>query len=594
MKKILVIEDERSIRRLLVKLLAAEGFQAIEAENGSIGVHLAKQHCPDLIFCDIMMPELDGYEVLALLQQDPATATIPFICLTARDDRADLRRGMEQGASDYLTKPFTKDELLGAITAQLAKQERVRQQQTTALQEAIAKLELQAHYDSLTNLPNRLLLRERFHQILATGEHPWQLIPVLVLSLDQFDRFHFSLGESHSTLLLKQVTERLLSCTGERGTVARLQPEQFALLLPPVPDSQVAATIAQTLLETLSQPFTLEEYQVLLTSSIGIALYPEDGSDLEALLKKANAAILAAQQLGGNRYQLYTPAIQQKSYERLMLEISLQQAVERGEFQLYYQPQVDLRTGQIVGAEALVRWQHPDRGLVSPAEFIPIAEETGLIVSIDDWVLQTACQQAKDWHTAGVSLSVAVNISGIQFNEYGLINRVFKILETTGFNPSSLELELTESAVVQNPQAARATLKELKALGIKLSLDDFGTGYSSLSYLQQFPFDTLKIDRSFVSDLTQNSKNAAIVLAIIQLAHSLNLKVIAEGVETAEEQDFLRQYQCDVIQGYWFSPPLTAAALEKMLKEQSRSQKSGLLLNPDAPVLQAGECAGSQ
>jgi EAL domain-containing protein (putative c-di-GMP-specific phosphodiesterase class I) len=232
-----------------------------------------------------------------------------------------------------------------------------------------------------------------------------------------------------------------------------------------------------------------------------------------------------------------------------------------------------LRTGQIVGAEALVRWQHPERGLVSPAEFIPLAEETGLIVSIDDWVLQTACQQAKDWHTAGLSLSVAVNMSGLQFNESGLIERVLKILETTGLNPSSLELELTESALVQNPQAAIATLKELKALGIQLSLDDFGTGYSSLSYLQQFPFDTLKIDRSFVSDLTQNSKNAAIVIAIIQLAHSLNLKVIAEGVETAEQHEFLRQYQCDVIQGYWFSPPLTAVALEKRLKEQVISRQ---------------------
>jgi diguanylate cyclase len=565
MRKILVIEDERASRKLLLKLLQVEGFEAIEAENGSIGLQLAKTQCPDLILCDIMMPEMDGYEVLSRLQQEPATAMIPVICLTAQNERADLRRGMELGANDYLTKPFTTAELLSAIATQLAKLEMRQKQQQEVLQQAIAKFNNLVYYDSLTNLPNRLLLRERFHQMLSPKLDPSQSVPIAVLSLDHLDRFTHSLGPDYSDLLLQAVSDRLIPYGGHVGTVARLNSEQLALILPPVLDRQEAARIGRSILATLSQPLDLEGFEVFITSSIGMALYPDDGSDIDSLLKAANTAMKAAQQLGGNRYQLYTAAISEKSYDRLMLEMSLHHALERQEFVVYYQPQIDLQTGCIVGTEALVRWQHPDRGLISPLDFIPLAEETGLIVPLDEWVLQTACQQARIWRDAGYGLPVAVNLSGIQFNQPGLSRRVLRILEATGLEPSYLKLELTESAVVRNPETAIATLLELRSLDIELSLDDFGTGYSSFSYLQQFPFDSLKIDRSFVRNVTQDSKNAAILVAIIKLAHSLNLKVIAEGVETEAQQEFLRQHQCDMMQGYYFSRPVTPDVIGKML-----------------------------
>lgn len=574
MKKILVIEDERSIRKNLLALLTAEGFHVIGAENGSIGVQLASTECPDLILCDIMMPELDGYGVLTLLQQNPTTAMIPVICLTARGDRAAQRRTMELGANDFLTKPFTRSELIGAIKTQLSKQEKLKQQHNTALQQAISQLNDLVYYDSLTNLPNRLLLRERFHQILNLHLYPHQIIPVAVLSLDQLDRFTHSLGTDYTDLLLQEISERVVPFVGDTGTVARLNSQQLALILPPVEERTQAAQFAGTMISNLCQPFTLLSYKISITTSIGMALYPNDGKDLDTLLKNAKAAMLEAQEQSGNCYQLYTAAMQEKSYERLMLELDLRHALERSEFQMYYQPQVDLQNGKIVAAEALIRWYHPKRGAISPAEFIPLAEATGLIVPIDEWVLRTVCRQAKDWQAAGFSLSIAVNLSGVQFNQPGLSDRVLKILEATGLDPHCLELELTESAVVQNPTQAIATLKQLKDLGIHLSLDDFGTGYSSLSYLQQFPFDTLKIDRFFVRELSQEDKNTAIIVGIIKLAHSLNLKVVAEGVETKEQQELLRHYCCDFMQGYGFSPPVPAVALEKMLKEQAENFKS--------------------
>lgn len=569
MRKILVIEDERASRKLILKLLQKEGFEAIGAENGSIGLQLALQECPDLILCDIRMPEMDGYEVLSRLQQDPVTAMIPVICLTAQNDRADLRRGMELGANDYLTKPFTTEELLSAIATQLAKQEMRAKQQQEVLQQAIAKFNNVVYYDSLTNLPNRLMLRERFYQILAPELPNKHSIPIAVLSLDHLDRFIHSLGSDYSDLLLQAVSDRLLPYGGKVGTIARLNSEQLALILPPVSTRPEAANKAQSILDTLSQPFNLEGFEVFLTCSIGMGLYPEDGSDIDTLLKAANTAMKVAQQLGGNRFQLYTADISEKSYDRLMLEMNLHHALERSEFIVYYQPQIDLQTGRMVGAEALVRWQHPERGLISPLEFIPIAEESGLIIPLNEWVLQTACKQASSWQKAGYSLKVAVNLSGIQFNQPGLSQRILRILEATSLDPSYLELELTESAVVKQPETAIATLRELKSLGIKLSLDDFGTGYSSFSYLQQFPFDVLKIDRSFLRNVTEDSKNAAILTAIIQLAHSLNLKVVAEGVETFEQQEFLRQHQCDMMQGYYFSTPVPANVLEQMIVSYS-------------------------
>ncbi|MFW6357715.1 MAG: putative bifunctional diguanylate cyclase/phosphodiesterase [Chroococcales cyanobacterium] len=566
MRKILVIEDERILRKGLIKLLIREGFDAIGAENGSIGIDLAQEQHPDLILCDLMMPEVDGYEVLKTLKDNSETALIPFICLTAKEERADLRQVMELGADDYLTKPFSRSELLGAIFAQLGKKERTLQQ-TQLLQEMIEQLHRSVYYDSLTNLPNRLLLREKFDEIsqkiLAQKD---SLVPCFVISLSQLERVTHSLGEEHGELVIQSVAQTLKAYAGNEGIAARLSAEQFALILPPVDIEEDVEAIAKTLLNKLSKPFQLAEYEIFIVSHIGIALYPENGIDIKSLLQKAAIALHHSQKTSYSCYSFYTPAIQGNSKDRLILEISLRQAIERNELTLYYQPQVNLKNEKITRVEALVRWQHPERGLVSPGEFIPLAEETGLILLLDEWVLMTACSQVKQWQESGINISVSVNLSGLHFNQLDLAQQIDQVLESTQLAPSALELELTESAVVQNPEYASKTLKELKSLGIQLSLDDFGTGYSSLSYLQQFPFDTVKIDRSFVRNLTSNTKNAAIITAIIQMAHSLNLTVIAEGAETEEEKQFLKQNHCDFIQGYCFSAPVNTSVIEKMLR----------------------------
>ena len=407
MLKILVIEDDELIRETLLQLLESHSYRVIVAENGRFGVQMALAEIPDLILCDVQMPELDGYDVLRTLRQNSLAATIPFIFLTAQSDKTDFRRGMELGADDYLTKPFTKAELLGAIASRISKRLTITQPLTVALHQAEA---------------------------------------------------------------------RLKDLVNESTKVSVLSPEKLAL---------------------------------------------------EALLRRALA---------------------------------------QGEFQVYYQPQVNIATGQVIGAEALVRWQNPDRGIISPAEFIPLAEETGLIIQIGEWVLLSACAQAASWLAAGFSpFTISVNLSARQLSDPELKARIVQILETTGLEPANLELEMTESALVENATVAGATLNELKALGIRIAIDDFGTGYATLGYLKQFAFDSLKIDRIFVRNANEDAQNAAITTAVILLGHSLKMTVIAEGVETEAELAFLKQHQCDIMQGYLFSRPEPAPVIESML-----------------------------
>jgi diguanylate cyclase (GGDEF)-like protein len=571
MKKILVIEDEEFVRENIVELLDAEGFEVIGAEDGRMGLNLAKAMVPDLILCDVMMPELDGYGVLTALRQDSILATVPFIFLTAKAAKADLRQGMELGADDYLTKPFTRAELLGAIISRLKKQAAVQERYHTELQQAKEQLEYLIHNDSLTNLPNRLSLRDRFKQVQPTDTDTEKLVGVLCLSLDRFNQINDNLGHIVGDLLIKAVAERLTASVGREDTVARLSADQFAIIVATIEHKKEVGNLAQTILEKLSETFALAGQEIFVTASIGIGLYPRDGAELEQLLNHANTAMAKAKQQGGDQYEFYTAAFNIGSSERLALQSSLRHALEREELQVYYQPLVNLKTGRIVGAEALVRWQHPERGLVSPDKFIPVAEETGLIMPIGEWVLHTACKQTKLWQTAGFSsLRVAINLSSRQFSQIDLRKQLVQILMETGLDPKYIELELTESMLVQNTEVAIRRLNALKALGVEIAIDDFGTGYSSLSYLQQFPFDILKIDRCFIRNITENANNTAITKAIIAMAKSLNLKLIAEGVETEAELSFVYQQQCDGMQGFLFSRPVPAQEFEQLLKAGKR------------------------
>jgi len=560
MKKILVIEDEELVRENILELLDAEGLAGIGATNGYKGIDLAKVEKPDLIICDVMMPGLDGYSVLKALRQESNFATTPFIFLTAKAAKADFRQGMELGADDYLTKPFTRAELLGAIATRFKKQQQYRSE----LEQAKDQLDYLMHHDSLTNLPNQLSLREQFKQIKLTHEQP--LMTIICVGLDRFNQINDDLGHSVGDHLLQAVAQRLVNGVTSEDYVARLGSGQFAIILPTTPHKKDAVLIAQTLLDQFSQTFAIDDQEIFVTASIGMALYPRDGRDIEQLLNQANKAMFQAKQQGGNCHQFYSIALSKGTSDRVALKTSLRYALEREELQVYYQPQLDLETGKIIGTEALLRWKHPERGLVSPIKFIPLAEETGLILPIGEWVLKMACQQTRHWQKMGYPhLKIAVNLSGRQFQQLDLRHRLVKIFTETGLRPEYLELELTESMLVENTDVAIRRLQALKALGVEIAIDDFGTGYSSLSYLQQFPFDTLKIDRCFIRNIQDNPSQAAITQAIIEMANTLNLKLVAEGVETEAELAFVVQHHCHKMQGYLFSKPLPAKEFESLL-----------------------------
>lgn len=440
-----------------------------------------------------------------------------------------------------------------------------------------------AYYDALTDLPNRRMFKEYLGKSIARARRQDALVAILILDIDRFKRINDTLGHTFGDLLLREVAQRLLAttrredCVSRQGedvatnSVARLGGDEFALMLTGITSLQDAARVARRTLSALSEPFLLEKHEVFITVSVGITLYPYDGEDVDNLLKNADTAMYHSKAEGRNNYQYYTESMNAMAFERLAMENSLRRALERNEFELYYQPQVNVDTRKIVGLEALIRWRHPELGMISPVEFIPLAEESGLIIPIGEWVLRTACAQNKAWQDAGYSpITVAANISGLQFRQQNLTETVARILGETKLDPKYLDIELTEGTIMRNATETVATLHELKDMGIRLSIDDFGTGYSSLSYLKRFPLDTLKVDRSFVKDLTKDSDDEAITHAIIAMANSLGLRVVAEGVESEEQLRFLQNHGCDEFQGYLFSPPVPAEMVTEMLEENKK------------------------
>ncbi len=432
-----------------------------------------------------------------------------------------------------------------------------------------------ATHDALTDLPNRTMFNERLRHALHQGTRYSRGIAVMFIDIDRFKVVNDSLGHSAGDRLLQDSAKRLSECLRESDTVARLGGDEFVVMVENFTAPKDAIAVAQKVLAGLARPFFLEGQEFLMSASIGISTFPEDGKDAETLLKNADIAMYRAKDQGRNNYQFYSAQMNKHTFERLAMESSLRRAIERNEFLLHYQPKLDLRTGAIAGVEALIRWKHPDWGMVSPAQFIPLAEETGLIVQIGEWVLKTACDQSRSWREQGIPpMRVAVNLSARQFSQKTLVSDVARTLVQSGLTPDCLELEITESLVMHNPEGAAETLHKLKAMGIALSIDDFGTGYSSLAYLKRFPIDCVKIDRSFIKDIPTEADDMAITKGVIALGHSLRLKVVAEGVETVEQQDFLRSNDCDEMQGYLFSKPLPAEEVTALLK--THSQKPNL------------------
>ena len=448
------------------------------------------------------------------------------------------------------------------------------------------ELRHQAMHDALTGLPNRALLMSRIEQAIETARERGQSFMLLFIDLDRFKIVNDSLGHAAGDELLRVVTRRMGRVLRSGDTLARLGGDEFVLLLAePVP-ADVLEALIDDLSRLVTRPVLVADREVSVTCSLGSSIYPQDGEDATTLLKRADVAMYGAKKDGGNRMRRYEPALSSQAEEQLEIETQLKLALQRGEFVLHYQPQIEIATGRIIGVEALVRWQHPVRGLVPPLQFIGVAERSGLIEPIGEWVLRTACAQAAAWQRSGLpSLRIAINVSPRQFHNPALVSRVAHVLAEHGIAPGQLELEITETMSMKDPEESCRILASLEALGISIAIDDFGTGYSNLVYLRRFPVRRIKLDRAFISELGSQSSSHAIVEAIVAMSHKLGLQVVAEGVETAEQRDHLLRYGCDELQGYWFSRPVEAAALEDLLRGDTDRRVAPVQIKP-CPLIQ--------
>jgi diguanylate cyclase (GGDEF)-like protein len=554
--RVLLVEDNPGDARLVEILLSEVGttsFEITHAERLSEALeHLSRSEY-DVILLDLSLPDSSGVETVD--QMRAAVHHMPVVVLSGQDDEDTALRAIQGGAEDYLLKGHGDGGLIARSIRYSIERKRSEE-----------RLAYMAQYDHLTGLTNRALFQDRLEQALARAKRSGALVALMFLDLDRFKAVNDTLGHGTGDLLLKKVAERLEGSVRETDTVARIGGDEFSIILEGLTEAQDAALVARKIIDKLVQPFVLDGHEVFVTTSIGIAVYPSSNGD--SLLTDADSAMYCAKEQGRNTYRFHTPEMNAQVRERLNMESKLRRALDQEEFLLYYQPQVDLTTGMIVGTEALLRWQHPELGLVSPGKFIPVLEDIGMIVRVGEWVLQTACRQSKAWQRDGFPpLRMAVNISARQFSRRDLIDTVASVLTETGLDPNYLELEITESLLMEDIKANSRLLDELKTSveGLRVSIDDFGTGYSSLSYLKTFPIDLLKIDQSFIRDITTNSDDAAITTTIIVLAHNLRLKVIAEGVETEEQMTYLREKGCDEAQGFYFSRPLPADEFTKLL-----------------------------
>lgn len=694
--RILIVDDEPPNRRVLEAFLKPEGYVTVSAANAAEALAAIALSPPDLILLDVMMPGMDGYQLVSILKAKPETANIPIIMVTAQIDRSARMAGLDAGAEEFLTKPIDRAELwlrvrnllrikafgdflrdhsailesqVKARTADLqrfrgamdatadaivltsrasmrfvevnatacrmlgytreeffelgpsalgvgtpAELETIydaviagdgaRQLSETKLRrkdgsfvdvevrrhaqpdgtdfivvgvvrditerkEAEQRLLQLAHFDPLTGLPNRTLFNATLTRVLAQAAASARQVALLSIDLDHFKNVNDTLGHASGDELLTQLSNRLVQGLHIRDTIGRVGGDEFVVTLLVDDGQRGAVLVANKIRELLMAPFNVAGQEVTLTASIGIAIHPHDALEAQDLIKFADTALSRAKQSGRNMARFFTAQMNTESLARLELETALRRAIKNDEFVLYYQPKVELKTGGVTGVEALLRWQRPGHGLVPPNHFIPILEQTGLIVQVGTWVIATACKQIAAWRSSSIgSLQVSVNVSGRQLAEGDLDIDVGRALAENGIPGELLELELTESSLMENTERTVECLTGLKRRGVQISIDDFGTGYSSLAYLRRFPVDKLKIDMVFVRNLTTNPDDAAIARAIIGMAHSLKLEVIAEGVETAEQLTYLRDHRCDHIQGYYFSKPLALRELEQLLRSQ--------------------------
>ncbi len=567
--KVLICDDDRTHLLIMRETLVSQGYEVEEAANGEIAIEAYHRFLPDIVLLDVNMPKLDGYSVCSIIRGTKTGKSIPILMITGSDQHEAIERAFEVGATDFLPKPIRWPLIRHRIKYMLRSY--VTQK---SLQQSEKELRHLAYYDTLTNMPNRHYFTEQLSRFISLSQRQDKSMAVMLINLDSFKRVNDTLGHRYGDQILLEIGTRLMAqlraCDlisraekkGADAQVARFGGDEFTILLSDCGGIDAVVQIAKRILIEISRTILIEQYSLVVTASIGISICPYDGDTPEDLLKFADMAMYEAKESGKNCYMLHSKELNERSINRLKLEEHMRDALKTGMFEIFYQPQVNAYTNTVRGAEALLRLHHPSLGVISPVEFIPVAEDTGLIIEIGYWVITQACKQLVEWRDSiAANIGISVNVSVKQINRPEFVTKVAEILKTTGADPRLLEIELTESIIMNNAEENIIKLAKLKKLGIKLSIDDFGTGYSSLSYLKRFPLDTLKIDRSFITGLNNDTENgdAAIVSAIAAMAKALKLAVVVEGIETLDQLNCVNVICADksiLIQGYLYSKPM--------------------------------------
>jgi diguanylate cyclase (GGDEF)-like protein len=611
MSTLLIVDDVADNRSVLARRFSRQGFETIEAASGMQALEmLDQQQSVSAVLLDVMMPGIDGFEVLRRIRKNHAESDLPVIMVTAKTDGSDVAEALRAGANDYITKPVDFTAALARVNMQLdrtrAKQQlkeanaelrelndtleqRITERTTDLVhsneqlkkeiaerERSQAEIHYLAHHDSLTGLANRVLLRQQLEQALSHPPVEGGVVAVLFIDLDGFKGINDTLGHLTGDALLRCVAKRIQENVREADKVARLGGDEFAVIQIDAEQPKRAAILATRLIEVIAQPYQVEDSQLLIGASIGVAVATTDTTNPEDLLKSADLAMYRAKADGRGTYRFFEPQMDASAQARRAMEISLRTADLHKDFEIHYQPLVDLRSGHVTCLESLLRWRHPEKGFIAPTEFIPLAEEIGMIVPLGEWVLHRACAEAKNWPE---NVKVAVNLSPVQFRNGDLARAVQAALEESGLPAKRLELEITETVLLDKSENNIAVLNKIRDFGVTISMDDFGTGYSSLSYLRSFRFDKVKIDRSFIGDLTKDDESLAIVRAITDLGRSFGMTTVAEGVETLEQLRCLEGEGCAQVQGYLLSPPRPAAEIPLIIKTLAHARNTRQPLN---------------
>jgi diguanylate cyclase (GGDEF)-like protein len=565
LRDVLLVEDSlidaQLIRRLLRRVSAAY-YRITHVRTLNDAVLSAEELTPDVILADLNLPDSRGTQTVASLQT--SYPDIPLVIVSSWEDEAVSLRSVKAGAQDYLVKGHIDGANLHRVIRYAIERKRTE-----------LELVRLAHYDQLTSLPNRTLLRERVDHALARALRAGSGVATLILDMDRFKGINDMLGHEIGDKLLIEAAERIRASVRDQDTVARLGGDEFAVILEGVSEAKEVLPVIERIIASLSEVTTIDGHEVNSSTSVGIAMYPENGRDLSELLRAADLAMYQAKSSGRGRYQFFADAMQEEAQSRHALEWALRRAVEKDEFELVYQPQICLRTGVVIGVEALIRWRSPTRGLLTPYHFISGLEEFGLINEVGEWVLRTACEQVRRWHAMDFEpMRIGVNVSAQQFEDPMLLDKIRNALKETKIPPSFLELELTESCLMSDPAEAGALLREIREIGVRIAIDDFGTGYSSLTYLNEFPLNALKIDKNFVQGVESSDRGGPISNMIIGLGQNLGLEVIAEGVETEAQLMYMREHGCDIAQGYFYAYPESPEKLTDWLKANQRASET--------------------